>query len=130
MKKHRVLLIEDDQDFLAGITTTLEFGGMEVVAASGGREGVTLALNASPPPDCIILDIILPEMDGYEVYRELKRHSETAGIPVIILTSLTKLEGVRNAEQLLKQEDIAGWFEKPFKPSQLIEKVNSVVGNR
>jgi DNA-binding response OmpR family regulator len=130
MKRHRVLLIEDDQDFLAGIKTTLEFAEIDVVTATGGREGVSLALDASRSLDCIILDIILPEMDGYEVYRELKHYPETADIPVIIMTSLTKLEGVRNAEHLLKQEDIAGWLEKPFKPNLLIEKVRSVIGRR
>lgn len=127
MKKHHVLLIEDDQDFLAGIKTTLEYAGIEVLTATGGREGANLAFEACQTLDCVILDIILPEMDGYEVYRELKRHPETADIPVIILTSLTKLEGVRNAERLLKQEGIAGWFEKPFKPNLLIDKVKSII---
>jgi DNA-binding response OmpR family regulator len=128
MKKHRVLLIEDDPDFLAGITTTLEFAKIDVISASEGPEGIEKALNTDP--DCIILDMVLPGMDGYEVFCELKRHDETADIPVIILTSLTKLGRYQDAERLLKQENIAGWFEKPFKPNQLIDKVKSVIQDK
>ncbi|MBI2264313.1 MAG: response regulator [Armatimonadetes bacterium] len=83
--KKKVLLIDDDQAILTSISSYLELEGYEVLSALGGKEG--LQKSQEPGVDVIVLDIMMPEMDGYQVVRELRRAPETSRIPVIFLTA-------------------------------------------
>lgn len=127
MRRKKVLVIEDDPDFLEGIKTSLEFAGYHVVVSEDGETGLQKAEQLKP--DCIILDIILPKQDGYLVFCALKRNIMTQSIPVIILTSLLHMEGYPSADLLAKRKDIDAWIEKPMDPVKLIEKVNMLTGN-
>jgi CheY-like chemotaxis protein len=94
----KVLVIDDDP-FIAGIyTLTLTKEGFEVTLARDGFEGIKLA--ASLRPDIIMLDILMPGIDGFETLRRLKRDEALKGIPVVILTSLAQKEDVEQGMNL------------------------------
>ena len=82
----RVLLAEDDKFLRKAATTALRRRGHEVLTAADGQEALTLA--REQPPDVILLDLIMPKIQGFEVLRSLKADPATRGIPVIVLTNL------------------------------------------
>src|SRR2546428_11437501 len=82
---HAALIIDDDRDLLLLVRRTLEFtAGWQVRTASSGATGIELA--KATPPDVVLVDLMMPEMDGYEVCRRLKADPATAGIPGVLLT--------------------------------------------
>jgi two-component system alkaline phosphatase synthesis response regulator PhoP len=85
-EKKRILVVDDEPDFCSIVQGQLEKEGYEVDLAYNGVEG--LEKIRSNPPDAIVLDVMMPEMDGYEVCKELKADEATAGIPVILLTAV------------------------------------------
>lgn len=85
-EKKRILVVDDEPDFCSIVQGQLEKEGYEVDLAYNGVEG--LEKIRSNPPDAIVLDVMMPEMDGYEVCKELKADKATAGIPVILLTAV------------------------------------------
>lgn len=88
---NKVLIIDDEEDFLLVLKKRLTSEGYSVVTATNGVDAIGLAL--LDPPDIIILDVLMPEMDGGQVLEELKDYSATRNIPVILLTALfTKAE--------------------------------------
>ena len=88
MSKKTILLVDDEADLIYFLKANLELSGdYEVITASGGEEGIEAAITQRP--DLIFLDIIMPEMDGWEVMRRLKKeHPETKSIPIAMLTAL------------------------------------------
>src|SRR5438132_1160572 len=94
---HAALIIDDDRDLLLLVRRTLEFtAGWQVRTASSGATGIELA--KATPPDVVLVDLMMPEMDGYEVCRRLKADPATAGIPVVLLTARHDLDDHRIAE--------------------------------
>ncbi|MBW1693117.1 MAG: response regulator [Deltaproteobacteria bacterium] len=85
-EKKRVLVVDDEPDFAAIVQTNLEKEGFEVEVAYNGVEGLE-KVHANPP-DAIVLDIMMPEMDGYAVCKALKSDEKCADIPVILLTAV------------------------------------------
>jgi CheY-like chemotaxis protein len=113
----RALVIDDDRDLLNLIRRTLEFtAGWEVRAAASGAAGIELARAA--PPDVILVDVMMPEMDGYEVCRRLKADPATAGVPIVLLTARRELDQGR-----LDGAGAAGVVFKPFEPGDLARQV-------
>src|ERR1700686_1754150 len=109
----RALLIDDDRDLLSLVRRTLEFtAGWQVSVATSGAAGIEAARSA--PPDVVIVDLMMPEMDGYEVCRRLKADARTAGIPVVFLTVRRDLDDLR-----LREGSAAGVVFKPFQPTEL-----------
>lgn len=94
----KILFIEDEQALQKTLGEYLRKEGFEVISALDGEIG--LRLSKKVKPDLILLDIILPKMDGLEVLRKLKEEKETKEIPVIILTNLETLEEVQKALEL------------------------------
>ena len=91
-KKIKILLVEDDS-FLSGMyDTKLKLEGFDVVLAEDGAKGLELAVSQNP--DIILLDIILPKMDGFTALKHLKDNTETKKIPVILMTNLGQKEDV------------------------------------
>src|ERR1041384_5772655 len=86
----RILVIDDDPAVREMVATSLAQDGVELVAAGTGREG--LQLSQSGPYDLVLLDLGLPEMDGFTVLQELKANHLTAGIPVVVLTAWASVE--------------------------------------
>jgi DNA-binding response OmpR family regulator len=98
MDKKRILIIEDDSSLQKVVQEFLESEGFDTVGAEDGIEGIKLA--NSKKPDLILLDIILPKKDGYEVLKELKENQETKNIPIILLTNLGSPADVEKAIKL------------------------------
>ncbi|HYT62657.1 MAG TPA: response regulator, partial [Gemmatimonadales bacterium] len=93
----RILVIEDNPDLAYGLRNNLEIEGYEVEVAKDGTKGLSRARTAKPPPDLIVLDLMLPGMDGFRVLRALREDGH--GMPVLILTArgeeADKVRGLR-----------------------------------
>ncbi len=96
--KKKILIVEDDSIMRQAVGEFLIEEGFEVVYASDGEEGTSLAKNKNP--DLVLLDIILPKKDGYEVIKELKADDKTKKIPIVLLTNLGSLSDVEKAINL------------------------------
>lgn len=117
----RVLIIEDNENNMELISFILEANNEETIKAFNGINGVALAL--SEKPDYIILDIQLPDIDGYEVLNRIRALNETKNIPIIAMTSYA-MSGDR--ERLLKA-GCNGYIEKPIDPERVIAQINKVL---
>lgn len=95
----RVLVVEDDKFLRRACEASLRQRGFDVVTATDGEEGLRLA-RESPPPDVVLLDLLMPKMPGIEVLRALKADPETKAIPVVILSNSSRDEDKREAMQL------------------------------
>lgn len=121
-KKIKVLVVEDDS-FLAGIyTTKLGLEGFDVLSASDGEAGLKVA--KKDLPDIILLDILMPKMDGFEVLDALKKDPTTDKIPVIILTNLGQKEDV---ERGLKGGAVDYLIKAHFVPADTVAKIRKVL---
>lgn len=118
----KALLIDDDDDvrFIAGMSLS-HVGGMTVIQAANGAEGARKALDENP--DVILLDMMMPLMDGVQTLAELRAHSATAVIPVIFLTAKTFPADIDRMLDL----GVAGVLTKPFNPQTLAEEVRLLV---
>jgi len=121
MGKGRILIVEDDRDIVEMIEYNLKMEGYETLSASDGKTGAELAQKEQP--GLIILDIMLPIMDGFEVCRILKQKDVTADIPIIILSAKSqetdKIVGLE-----LGADD---YITKPFSPRELLARVKAVL---
>ncbi|OGI17317.1 MAG: hypothetical protein A2Z52_02945 [Candidatus Moranbacteria bacterium RBG_19FT_COMBO_42_6] len=95
MEKKKILIVEDESTLQKALTEFLTEEGFEVFSALDGEIGVALARKEKP--DLILLDIILPKKDGYEVLEEIKGNEETKSIPVVLLTNLESPEDIDRA---------------------------------
>ena len=116
--KKKILLIEDDQAISIMYKGKLESDGFSVLTAINGADGLALAKKEGP--DLIMLDIILPQLDGFSVLAELKNDPKTKGIPVIMLTNLGTDEDKAKGEKMGAQD----YFIKAnLTPGQIGEKI-------
>ncbi len=115
--KDTLLIIEDNEQNLYLMRFLLEKSGFSVIGASTGKEGIALALQHRPRG--ILLDIQLPEMDGYTVVSELKKYQELKNIPVIAVTSYAM---VGDRERILSA-GADGYIEKPIDPDTFVREV-------
>lgn len=118
MKK--ILFIEDEPDLITLIKTRLEANDFEVVTAADGEEGLKKVYEERP--SLVLLDVIMPKMDGFEVCRRLKSDPEVAGIPVVIITA----SGVRDVEKKSFEAGAQGFIRKPFEPTDLLWKIKNL----
>lgn len=118
---HKILVIDDHPETLDIITRVLRQRGYALVSTTSGRQGLSLA--QSEAPDLILLDGMMPEMDGWEVCRRLRAIPETAAIPVIMFSAVNK------AEQKLAGFDAGAddYLTKPTEPSELVERVKAML---
>ncbi len=118
---HRVLIADDDPDIVQFVRVSLELEGFEVETASDGREAVEKVLDTSP--DLVLLDIMMPEMDGITALRRLRSHPGAANTSVILLTAKALSEDrVRGLE--LGADD---YVTKPFDVTELIARIKAVL---
>jgi len=117
MSKKKILIVEDEEHLLELESVLLTTKGYEVKGAMDGPSALELV--ASMKPDMILLDIMLPVMDGYEVCRQLKANDATRNIPVIMISAK------KSKEDLVKGEQAgADWYiTKPFKSVMVIEAI-------
>lgn len=117
MKK--VLVIEDQEDFLKGISDMLHFENFKVYTAVNGIQGLELAKEKCP--DVILCDIMMPDMDGFEVLKRLNQKSSYLPIPFIFLTALSERENFRQGMELGADD----YLTKPFTRKELLEAISS-----
>ena len=118
----KILAVDDENDALLILKTSLGGEGYNVITATNGYDA--LALAQEEKPDLIILDLLMPEMDGFEVLQELKSSDTTGEIPVIVVSGVSEREKIKGA--LAKGIDY--FIIKPFDYSDLISKVRMALG--
>jgi diguanylate cyclase (GGDEF)-like protein len=117
----QILVIDDDRNLRKIIQTNLELAGYTVTTASNGDEG--LSLLDSIQPDLVVLDVMMPVMDGYEVARRIRRHPVNAHVPIIMLTAKGEVE-----DKLAGFEAGADdYMTKPFGPQELLARVKAKI---
>lgn len=119
--RSKILVIEDEKNIAKVVAYNLEREGYRVAAAGDGAEGLKKAKEEAP--DLVILDLMLPKVDGLEVCRQLKSDRRTAGIPVIMLTAKTQ-EADRVVGLEMGADD---YVAKPFSPRELVARVKAVL---
>jgi two-component system response regulator VicR len=120
----RILCIEDEPEMIDLIRLILGRHGFEVSGANGGVQGVKKIREELP--DLILLDLMMPDMDGWEVYQQIKADEKTSNIPVIVVTAkaqnIDKVLGLHIAK-------VDDYISKPFSPQALLESVQKVLGS-
>lgn len=118
----KILVIDDERDLVETITFRLEAAGYKVITAGDGQEGLDKAREMKP--DLILLDIMMPKMDGYQVCRFLKFDEEYKDIPIIMLTARGQ-ESDKNTGKNVGADD---YVTKPFDGGELLLKIKKLVG--
>lgn len=121
MKKIKILFIDDDKDFTEANKIILDNAGYEVVTADDGKTGMQKILIEKP--DLIILDVILPDINGFSLCREIKEDPNLQNIPVILFTAISAKPHAY-PENIAIQHKADAYIEKPANPQILLEKVN------
>lgn len=121
MEKKRILIVDDEKDLVETIIFQLEGGGYEVLAAYDGQEGLDKA--KSEKPDLIILDLMLPKMDGYKVCGLLKADARYKKIPIIIFTARAQ----ESDEKLGYECGANAYITKPFESEVLLAKIKELL---
>lgn len=117
--KLKALIIEDNEQNMYMLSFLLEKNNYEVIQAYNGLDGINAAIEKAP--DVILLDIQLPEMDGYEIARELRKKSDLTNIPIVAVTSHAM---VGDRERAMAS-GATGYIEKPIDPDNFIQKMES-----
>ena len=119
----KILVIEDDPNALRFIEYTLEQEGYQVSSAKDGLEGIKKVQDKHP--DLIILDIMLPGLDGYEVCRQLRQKPETSLLPILMLSAKARQDDRNIGLKMGADEYLA----KPADPSTIVEKVKTLLAS-
>ncbi len=118
----RVVCIEDETEMIDLVRLILNRKGIDVIGAEGGRAGLDAVRRERP--DVVLLDLMMPDMDGWEVYQRMKNDPEIAHIPVIIVTaksqSIDKVLGLHIAK-------VDDYITKPFGPAELVNSIERVL---
>jgi two-component system response regulator VicR len=121
-EKKRILCIEDDQEMIDLMRLILTRKGFELIGSLGGATGLKNIQNEKP--DLILLDLMMPEMDGWEVYQKIKSDETTRDIPVVVVTakaqSIDRVLGLQIAK-------VDAYISKPFSPQELLDSISAVL---
>ena len=119
----RVVCIEDDPEMIDLVRLILGRKGFEVIGANGGVEGLEAVRREKP--DLVLLDLMMPDMDGWEVYQQIKADEALRHIPVVVVTakaqSIDKVLGLHIAK-------VDDYITKPFGPQELLESIAKILG--
>jgi DNA-binding response OmpR family regulator len=117
-KKH-ILVVEDHEPMLGAIESVLELSGYIVSTAADGADALQVMGEAKP--DLLIVDILMPEMDGYTFYQEVQRRPEWRSTPFIFLTSMAEREDIQKGREM----GVDSYITKPFDPEELLAAVRA-----
>ena len=121
----RILIIDDEDDIREVAALSLEAtAGWDILTASSGAAGIEAAIHASPRPDAILMDVMMPGMDGPTTFRQMQQTPEVAGIPVVLLTA--KVQGVD--QRRFAGLGVAAVLFKPFDPLTLASQIAETLG--
>ena len=120
----RVVCIEDEPEMIDLVRLILSRKGFEVIGANGGVEGLEKVRHEEP--DLVLLDLMMPDMDGWEVYQQMKADPALRDIPVVVVTakaqSIDKVLGLHIAK-------VDDYITKPFGPQELLESVEKILAD-
>ena len=123
-EKKKVLLVDDDPDFVEAVKIIVQSGGYDVRVACDGKEGLEAV--AAERPDIIILDVMMPVMDGHKACAELKGNKETADIPIILLTAVAdRVTTSTYTHRDMLESEAEDYMPKPVEPKELLERIKS-----
>lgn len=121
-KSVRVVYIEDDSELIELVKLIIERRGYRLIGAQGGREGLDIIFKS--PPELILLDLMMPDMDGWDVYHQLKTNIATQDIPVIVISAksldIDRVLGLHIAK-------VDDYITKPFHPQDLLSSIEKVM---
>lgn len=122
----KILIVDDDPDLVEAVSTILESKGYAVAAAYGGVEGVAKAKSESP--DLIVLDVMMPDKDGYEVCKELKADAKYRSIPILLLTAVvSKISTTKYTQQMGIETEADDYVDKPVEPDELVRRIEALI---
>jgi len=121
MAKKNILLIEDESDMVYALTIQLEAAGYKVLAARDGQKGLDMARKENP--DLIILDLMLPKVDGFKICRMLKFDKRYMKIPIVIFTSKAQDQDMK----LGREVGADAYITKPFDAQVLLDKISALL---
>jgi two-component system alkaline phosphatase synthesis response regulator PhoP len=122
----KILLIDDDPDLLNAVRMILESKNYNVAMAFGGIEGLEKAKTENP--DLIVLDVMMPDKDGYSVCKELKSNPELSRIPVILLTAVVShISTTRFTQQMGMETEADDYIDKPVEPNVLVKRIETLL---
>jgi DNA-binding response OmpR family regulator len=122
MSAVQIVSIEDETDMIELIRLILKRAGYEVIGANGGYAGLQAVVDHMP--SLILLDLMMPDVDGWEVYARLKANPTTHKIPVLIVTARAQHKDKLNA---IRENGVDDYIIKPFGPAQLVECVQRIL---
>ncbi len=124
-EKKKVVCIEDEPEMIDLVKLILGRKGFDLIGAMGGREGLEAVRRVRP--DLVLLDLMMPDMDGWEVYQQMQADEELSNIPVIVVTakaqSIDKVLGLHIAK-------VDDYVTKPFGPQELLQSVERVLSKQ
>jgi len=126
MDQKTILLVEDDQILIRMYTRKFEKEGFKVLTAYDGQAGLDALAKASPKPNIILLDVMLPKVNGFEVLGRVKTEEASKGIPVILLTNLGG--GEEDRKKGMEMGAVDYLVKSDMTPAQIVEKVKALVG--
>lgn len=119
--KNRILIVDDEGETIELLQPRLEVAGYEVVCALGGEEGLEKARQEKP--DLVLLDVMMPKLNGYQVCRELKRDPKTKGMKIVMLTAK-----VQESDKYWGRECGADdYVTKPYEPKELLAAIKNLL---
>jgi two-component system, OmpR family, response regulator VicR len=121
-RSNSIIYIEDDLEMIDLVKLILSRRGYEVKGAHGGREGLDAVLQELP--DLVLLDLMMPDVDGWEVYQQLKANERTQNIPVIVITAKAQPIDRVLGLHIAKVDD---YISKPFHPQELLDSIDKVL---
>lgn len=123
-EKKKILLVDDDPDFVEAVKVIVESGGYEVKVAYDGKEGLEAV--EEDKPDLIVLDVMMPVMNGHEACARLKGNPETAKIPIILLTAVAdRVTTSTYTHRDMLESEAEDYMPKPVAPAELLELIKS-----
>jgi two-component system alkaline phosphatase synthesis response regulator PhoP len=122
----KILIVDDDPDLVEAVSTILESKGYALAKAYGGVEGLQKA--RAENPDLIVLDVMMPDKDGYEVCKELKADEKYRSIPILLLTAVvSNIPTSRYTQQMGMETEADDYVDKPVEPQELVKRVEALL---
>lgn len=125
-KEAYILIVDDDPDILENIVTILETQPYRLATARDGKQ--CLKMIAQEPPDLLILDLLMPRMDGWGVIREMRSDRKYAGVPIMVLSTVVEDASRRRYElETGMAMDVQEYIQKPARPAELLRLVEKLL---
>lgn len=121
-----VLAVDDSRTIRDLVALTLSREGIDTVLAEDGQLGIEALHGLHDPPDAILADINMPNLDGFGFIRAVRKEDRYAGVPILVLTT----ETARELRMKAREAGATGWLVKPFDPARLVGALRAVTGSR